>query len=124
MTLDEFILQNFGNSVSINDLGSFAAVRVFFNVDNPPALAPGVAQQAEPGSTITIPFTQTPRGPMVVLYTVAEDRRLNKPFAGVLLEEAIEIVHAMKSVKGLVLQSSQEAALVVEKSPNDEVQTR
>jgi len=61
---------------------------------------------------------------MVVLYTDAADARLNKPFAGLMLEEAIQIVYAMRNVSGLLLQSSQAPALAIEKMPGDEVKSR
>lgn len=124
MTMDQFIFQSFGAPVSVNDLGPLLRERVFFNVGNAPSISPGGSQKAAPGDTVTVPVTHTPQGPMVVLYASDTDSRLNRPFAGLLLDEAIEIVHAMQKVKGIVLQSSQEPALVIEKSASDEVKIR
>jgi len=124
MTLDQFIVQNFNEPVSLRDLDSFAHEQVFLNVSNVPVLPASGHQPATPGDTVSVPVSATPRGSMVVLYTDAADARLNKPFAGVALEEAVQIVYAMRSVSGLLLQSSQAAALAIEKMPGDEVKSR
>ena len=116
MTFDQFILQNYQAAVSVTDLKPFLGERVFFNVLDAPAAPAGGSRQAVPGSTITIPFTPTPMGAVVIFYTTATDKRLGKPFAGMLLAEAIEIVGTMADVKGLLLQSSKEPALMVGKS--------
>ena len=59
-----------------------------------------------------------------MLYAATEDPRLARPFAGVLLDEGLEIVHAMQSVAGLMLQSSGEPALVILKSQGGVVKSR
>lgn len=124
MTLEQFIIENFNATVALRDLEPYAREEVFFNVGKPPVFAASGRQQATPGDTISVPVSATPRGPMVVLYTDAADARLGKPFAGVVLEEAIQIVYAMPSVNGLLLQSRRAAALVIEKMPGDEVKSR
>lgn len=124
MNLELFILENYQAEVSIADLDQFARERVFFNVENPPPISKGGSQSATPGSSITIPVTQTSRGPIVVFYTTSTDSRLGKPFAGVMLEEAVQIVYSMKNVDGLVLQSSREPALAIGKPNFGEVKTR
>ena len=117
-------MANYQSEVSITDLDQFAGDRVFFNVANPPPISKGGSQPATPGSSITIPVTQTSHGSVVVFYTTSTDSRLGKPFAGVMLEEAVQIVHSMKNVDGLVLQSSRESALAIGKANFGEVKTR
>jgi len=124
MNLESFILANYQAEVSIADLDQFAGDRVFFNVVNPPPISKWGRQPATPGSSITIPVTQTSQGSVVVFYTTSTDSRLGKPFAGVMLEEAVQIVHSMKNVDGLVLQGSRESALAIGKMNFGEVKTR
>ncbi|WP_147400438.1 hypothetical protein [Acidovorax cavernicola] len=124
MDLEQFILQNYQQPISLKGLEPFLNERVFFNLDNPPSLPAGGSQQAKEGDALSIPTVPTSLGSAIVFYTLATDVRLQKPFAGVLLDEAIQIVHAMQAAKGILLQSSQMPALLIEKPSAGEVKLR
>ena len=124
MTLNEFIALKFETPVTVNDLAPYLSSQVFFNVTNAPMLSSDASKLATPGEVVSVPVTVTPLGPMVVLFADASDVRLSRPFAGVLLDEAIQIVSEMPNVAGLILQGDREQALAIEKLGDMEVKHR
>src|ERR671925_57916 len=111
--LEKFIRSHVGEPVTSRDLEPYGREQVFFNVRNPPPII-GASQEATPGAPIELPLHETPVGPAVVFYTSDADAKLSKPFAGVLLAEALEIAVAIKQAKAFVLQYSSGVALLIE----------
>lgn len=124
MNLDALIVSRYQTVVPVGELAPFAHEQVFFNVNNAPKMVGVGSQPATPGSSITLPLTKTTHGQFVVFFTTSTDARLNRPYAGAALTEAIEIVSAMPAADGLTLQSQREPALVLGRASFGEVKYR
>jgi len=108
--LETFVLERCGQPVSLADLTPYLHEEVFCNAKPEHSDAPGV-----PGSALTLPLSRAQIGPVVVFYVNATDTRLQRPFAGLRLDEALEIANALDAAAGVAIQSSKAEALIIEK---------
>jgi hypothetical protein len=113
--LDSFLLRTYQSNFNMEELDVFSKEEVFVQTQNSPSSSMLGSQLAKPGESVTIPLTKIAQGDFVVFYANSTDPKLTGPFAGLQLAEAFEIIFALTDADGLILQSSKEAALIIEK---------
>lgn len=115
MNLNEYIVQNAGREIDESFIRRFSESEVFFTLD---VVLP---QNFQPTSTVPAgqPLVmQTANfnfGKMGLFYATREDSRLGSQFAGIALIKAARMVCDSADVDGILVQSSVDAWVVVQK---------
>jgi hypothetical protein len=94
---------------------------IFFNISNPSALNQPDLERSFRAGAMSMQTAKLPEGEMAVFFVSKDDTRINKPFCGILLNEAIGMVKNNTSVAGMLLQSLGEKWIVIKKDAINEV---
>ena len=121
MDLNEYIVQNAGREIDEGFIRRFSESEVFFTLDAALPRNLQTTSTVPAGQPLVMQTANFNFGKMGLFYTTREDSRLGSQFAGIALIKAARMVCDSVDVDGILLQSSVDAWVVVQKKKLREV---
>lgn len=115
MNLNEYIVQNAGLEIDEGFIRRFSDSEVFFTLDVVKTQDSQITSAAQVGQPLVMQTANFNSGKMGLCYATAEDSRLGSKFAGIHLIKAARMVCDSVDVDGILVQSSVDAWVVVQK---------
>lgn len=122
MSLDDFIINNAGKEFDVVPLANFLHDEVFFQVEHADAPLPiGQPSTGHDDMGLQMRSVVLSGDTMLLFYTSKEDSRLSGQFGGMKLGHAIEMVFNAPDAAGIVIQSTTDAWLGLNKPILEEI---
>lgn len=113
MALNDFVIANANKAGTENFLRTCGTEEIFFSIPEPQQGLKDGPLTVSQGAKMGVPIVQLEIGPVALFYTSRDDERLAERFAGMPLMRAAEMICKQPGVEGMLLQSSEDAWLVV-----------
>lgn len=122
MDLNQYIIEKAKYGIDSEDLiGRFAWTEIFFTIlSSDQELSPGPQTTTGPIS-MRISMANVPEGRLALFFTTKNDPRRGPKFAGIPLIKALEMAQGMPEVDGLMIQSSGDGWIAMDKKMMAEV---